>query len=75
MNINANPLPDATSKEMKKYCSVLYVKISNDRWVQDSIRKACIIIKDIIDDGQVLSKDGNDLTRVLILSWKAGYRV
>ena len=69
MNINANPLPDATSKEMKKYCSVLYVKISNDRWVQDSIRKACI------DDGQVLSKDGNDLTRILILSWKAGYRV
>ncbi|MCI8544555.1 MAG: hypothetical protein HFH95_14840 [Lachnospiraceae bacterium] len=60
---NANPLPDATSKEMKKYCSVLYAKISNDRWVQDSIRKACIIIKDIIDDGQVLSKGGNDLTR------------
>lgn len=60
---NNGSLPETTSKEMKKYCTSLYEKISDDRWVEENIKKACSIIKDIIDDGQVLSKDGNDITR------------
>lgn len=60
---NANPLPETSSKAMKKYCELLYMKISDEHWAHDNIQRACFIIDGIIKKGQVTSKDGNDITR------------
>lgn len=60
---NANPLPETSSKAMKKYCELLYMKISDKHWAHDNIQRACFIIDGIIKKGQVTSKDGNDITR------------
>ena len=60
---NRAPLPESANKEMKKYCELLYKKISDEHWLQDNIQKACSLIDAVIQEGQVLSKDGNDITR------------
>lgn len=60
---NSSPLPEPSSKAMKKYCEELYNKISDENWVHNNILKACSIIDSIIKDGQVYSKDGNDISR------------
>ena len=60
---NRDPLPDNTSKAMKKYCELLYKKISDEYWVKDSIQRACSMIDTVIKEGQILSKGGNDIAR------------
>lgn len=60
---NGDPLPESTSKKMKRYCEMLYEKISDEHWVQDNIQRSCSIIDAVIQDGHVLGKDGNDITR------------
>lgn len=60
---NGNPLPETASKAMKKYCELLYEKISDESWVQKSIKMACDIIDAVSGGGQVTSKGGNDITR------------
>lgn len=59
---NRDPLPDNASKAMKKYCELLYKKISDECWVKDSIQKACSMIDTVIKEGH-LSKGGNDIAR------------
>lgn len=60
---NKTQLPEADSKAMKKYCELLYAKISDEKWVQNNIHEACQVIDSIVKEQQVLSKDGNDITR------------
>lgn len=60
---NNDHLPESTSKAMKKYCEVLYKHISDALWVQNNIKRACSIIDTVIQEGQVLSRGGNDITR------------
>lgn len=60
---NKKPLPESTNKKMKQYCDVLYNCISDEQWVQEHIQKAISIINDIINEGKVSAKDGNDFIR------------
>lgn len=57
------PVPEPNSKEMKRYCEELYQKISDKNWVSNSVQQACSIIREIVESGQLVAKDGNDLTR------------
>lgn len=58
-----DPLPLANSRDMKRYCGVLYEKIKDAKWVKDNIVQACNMIDDIVNSGKVVSKDGNDISR------------
>lgn len=60
---NPDKLPKPSSKSMKKYCEVLYEKISDLHWIEPNIKRACSIIDEVIEEGHVFSKDGNDITR------------
>ena len=57
-------LPASNSREMKKCCDKLFSKIQDESWVTSSIKKACLFIKKTIEKEQLLSKDGNDITRM-----------
>lgn len=59
-----NELPASNSRAMKECCDKLYSKIKDASWVMSNIKKACSIIKTTIEKGQLLSKDGNDITRM-----------
>lgn len=56
------PLPN--SREMKKYCDDLYIKIIDTSWTELNIKKICSIILTTIKRENLSSKDGNDITRM-----------
>ena len=49
---------------MKKYCSLLYDKIKDARWVSNSIQNICKIIDQVSSTKKLSEKDGNDLSRI-----------
>ena len=57
------PLPKPNTRDMKNYCEKLYLKISDESWVTANIQHACSVIKTIIENAEIKSKDGNDISR------------
>lgn len=57
-------VPNTNSKEMKKYCSLLYDKIKDARWVSNNIQNICKIIDKVSSTKKLSEKDGNDLSRI-----------
>ncbi len=56
-------MPESNNQDMKKYCDELYKKILNETWLEENVKKLCLIINDIVSNSSIKPKDGNDITR------------
>ena len=75
------PVPKANSKNMKGYCNNLYEKIKDESWVKTSILKVIDAISHIIDNEELVAKEGNapsrmkDFTKLLVEKLKVNSQV
>lgn len=57
------PMPQSSSRDMKKFCEELCYKIEDDTWLNTSLEIVCNLINDIVNSSSIKPKNGNDITR------------